>query len=129
MTKDCNASGQQIDLDVFISERIRSLRSFMSCSAADLDRIAGFNIGTTTRLERQVQRIYASHLYRICCATGVAIDFFYHRNVEIETSTSQYEQEKFRLLDAYGRLENSTAKRDIFELVEAIANESEHVQT
>ena len=59
------------------ARRIRVLRRVLGINASELDRQAKFSPGTTGRLERGNQRIYASHLYRIGETAKVGIDYFY----------------------------------------------------
>ncbi|MCK5546393.1 MAG: hypothetical protein KAI27_03400 [Rhodospirillaceae bacterium] len=63
--------------EAIFARRIRVLRRVLGISASELDRQTGFGAGTIGRLERENQRIYASHLYRIGETTGVGVDYFY----------------------------------------------------
>lgn len=107
-----------------IAARIKMLRESVGLSAVQLDRLTGLGAGTTGRLERADQKIYASHLFRIAQATGVDVGWFYD---EPDTSAScacnAHALEQQRLLDAYLRIQDSSLKRDVFELIESLANE------
>lgn len=110
------------NLDVQIPARLKALRTKLGLSAATLDRQAHFAPGTTGRLERRDQRIYATHLYRIATIMGVDISYFYTTTDEaIPQGTSPQDTEKQRLLEAYMRITDPTLKRDVFELVETLA--------
>ena len=63
--------------EAIFARRIRVLRRVLGISASELDRQTGFGAGTIGRLERENQRIYASHLYRIGETTGVGVNYFY----------------------------------------------------
>jgi len=85
-------------------------------------------------LERGDLRIYASHLYPISTATGIAINYFYNQpdglpatrreNGTENRNDDDQELEKQRLLLAYLKIKDPTLKRDVFELVETLAAES-----
>jgi len=112
------------DLDACFPSRLKDLRKALGLSAANLDRRAGFCNGTTGRLERGEQRFYASHLQRICTATGLSIDYFYSAHSAGDTPRGgTRELEKQRLLQAYIRIKSPSLKRDVFELVESLADE------
>jgi len=121
-------------LDHDIPIRLKALRTSLGLSAAMMDRQSGFAIGTIGRLERGDLRIYASHLYRISTATGIAINYFYaqpdgltatrRENGTENRNDDDQELEKQRLLLAYLKIKDPTLKRDVFELVETLAAES-----
>lgn len=118
-------------LDRDIPIRLKALRTSLGLSAAMMDRQSGFTIGTIGRLERGDLRIYANHLYRISSATGIAISYFYDQPDGLTTTGNEnrnddnQELEKQRLLLAYMKIKDPTLKRDVFELVEALAAASQ----
>jgi len=109
--------------------RIKAMRLSLNLSAAMMDRHAGFSPGTTGRLERGELRVYANHLYALCAATGMPIGFFYDtlndaQNPETSPGGSnEQELEKQRLLLAFMSIKDPRLKRDVFELIETLANE------
>lgn len=102
-----------------IPVRLKALRTALGLSASALDRQAGFPAGTTRRLERGELRIYGAHLYRVSQVTGMPISFFFGLQ-----STGD-ELEKQHLLQAYMKISNPCLKRDVFELIESLANQSD----
>jgi len=115
-------------LDHDIPIRLKALRISLGLSAAMLDRQSGFTIGTIGRLERGDLRVYANHLYRISSATGIAISYFYDHldgfTANGNGNDDNQQLEKQRLLLAYMKIKDPALKRDVFELVEALATES-----
>jgi len=111
--------------DAAIAQRIRSLREALRISAAELDRRTGLNPGTIGRMERQEQRVYAAHLYRISQETGVGIHYFYGADTDTTAPSSPAEQETQRLLNAYMHIKDPVTKRDVYELIKSIADEFE----
>ena len=127
-TKHARTDTREIDFDAEIPRRIKNVRSGLGISASTLDRMTGFNAGTTGRLERGDQRVYATHLHRICAATGISIGYFYalpNDGPEDPSTPSAHtiELETQRLLQAYMQIQDPRLKRDVFELVETLANE------
>lgn len=125
MPKPAKASNHQHSLVDGFARRIKALREGAGLSGAELDRLTGLCPGTTGRLERGDQRVYASHLYRIAQATGVDIEWFYRSDAStpdagMDQATGQA-LEKQRLLDAYMRITDPGLKRDVFELVEVLS--------
>ena len=114
---------QTSDFDAIIPRRIKYLREVLEFTATDLDRLAGFGLGTVRNLERKDQRLYAHHLIKISQATGVGLNYFYDKTETSSPSSSAEQQEMFRLLEAYHKLDNPSTKRNVFELIEAIALE------
>lgn len=108
-------------LEAAIPKRIKALRASVGLTAADLDRLSEMGAGTTGRLERGAQRIYASHLYRIAQATGVDVTWFYDDRGIPAANASQTELETRRLLDAYMRITDKSLKHDVYELLESLA--------
>jgi len=108
--------------------RLRALRLSLGLSAAMLDRHAGFVIGTIGRLERGDLRIYATHLYRIGEALGVSIGYFYGQPdvPQAGETNDDPELEKQCLLSAYMKIKDPTLKRDVFELIETLALQSQN---
>ncbi|HEY9163837.1 MAG TPA: helix-turn-helix transcriptional regulator [Magnetovibrio sp.] len=107
-----------------IAERIKTLREAIGLTAVQLDRLTGQSSGTTGRLERGHQKIYASHLFRIAQATGVEVAWFYcEPDVATSCTCGAHDFEQQRLLDAYLSIQDTGLKRDVFELVESLANE------
>lgn len=133
--QSAHTSGQASDqnLDALIPIRLKALRTALGISAATLDRQAGLAPGTTGRLERGDQRVYGAHLHHICTATGIAMGYFYtpadetgdHPEAmpDAPPGASAQELEKQRLLLAYMKIKDPALKRDVFELVETLANE------
>ncbi|HEY9080363.1 helix-turn-helix transcriptional regulator [Magnetovibrio sp.] len=117
-------------LDHVIPIRLKAIRMSLGLSAAHMDRQAGFAPGTVGRLERGDLRIYANHLYRISQATGIALGYFYNQSAASENEghsdrdTSGQELQKQRLLLAYMNIKDPAVRRDVFELVETLAAES-----
>lgn len=105
--------------------RIKAMRLSLNLSAAMMDRHAGFSPGTTGRLERGELRVYANHLYALCAATGMPIGFFYDTLDDAKSTPGSNEQEleKQRLLRAFMSIKDPRLKRDVFELIETLANE------
>lgn len=112
-------------LDATIAQRIRSLRNALQISAAELDRIANFSVGTIGRMERQEQRVYAAHLYRIGFETGVGINYFYGTEPQTSATASAEERETQRLLNAYLHIKDPGMKRNVYELIQSMADELE----
>lgn len=112
-------------LDATIAQRIRDLRDALQISAAELDRIAKFGVGTIGRMERREQRVYAAHLYRIDFETGVGINYFYGTEPETSATTSAEERETQRLLNAYLHIKDPGMKRNVYELIQSMADELE----
>ncbi len=104
-----------------IAHRIKTLRHAAGLSASALDHLAGLPKGTTGRLERGDQRIYANHLYLISSATGVDIRWFYDPAERNCAPASTKAQEQHQLLKAFMRIKDPALKRDVFELVETLA--------
>ena len=90
---------------------------------AELDRQTELSPGTIGRIERQEQRVYASHLYRISQQTGVSIHYFYGADTDNAAPSTSAEQETQRLLDAYMHIKDPVTKRDVYELIKSIADE------
>ena len=111
--------------DATIAQRIRRLRNALHISAAKLDRIAGFSAGTIGRMERMEQRVYAVHLYRISFETGVGINYFFDGDTPSTSVASGEEREKQRLLRAYLHIKDPGMKRNVFELIQSMADELE----
>ena len=111
------------DFDAIIPLKIKSLRTLYGLNAIDLDRAAGFRIGTIRRLERCHQRVYTFHLIRICQATDVDFNFFYESDQGMPHARSVEQQEKFRLLRAFQRIDDPAIQRDIFELIESLGDQ------
>ncbi|MBL4615442.1 MAG: helix-turn-helix transcriptional regulator [Magnetovibrio sp.] len=112
------------ELDNSMPQRIKALRHGLGMSAATLDRQAGFTLGTTGRLERGDQRIYSSHLFHISSVTGMTIGYFYMTDIDIQNSPAAHseELEKQQFLQAYITIKDPRLKRDVFELIETLAN-------
>jgi len=125
MTAPHKTSDQETDFETTIAQHIKGLRIALKISAVELDRLADFSTGTTERLECKDQSVYASHIYRMCQATGVGIDYFYGSGTENTALSSPEAQEKQRLLNAYMHIQDTATKRNVFELIETIANEYE----
>lgn len=119
---------EQDDFDAILPDRLKILRQSLGISAAKLDQFADFSPGTAGRLERGDQRIYATHLYKIAAATGISISYFF-ASAEARTdpasaqSASADELDKQRLLNAYLQIRDPRLKREVFELVETLAQE------
>ena len=113
------------DLDTVLPTRLHDLRVASGLSATDLDLRAGFYSGTTRRLERGKQRIFASHLYRVACATGVPIGYFFKLDKAASpappSSLTQHEAERF--LDTYLRIQDPVLKKSLCDLVETLAED------
>lgn len=105
--------------------RIKAMRLSLNLSATMLDRYAGFSPGTTGRLERGELRVYANHLHALCTATGMPIGYFYGTLDAAQSTPGSNDQEleKQRLLLAYMSIKDPSLKRDVFELIETLANE------
>lgn len=116
-----NDASDRLERD--IPQRIRRLRDALGLSATMLDSAAGFRQGTSGRLERGEQRVYGSHLYRISAATGVAIGWFYTESGEDASPTTHMEHEQRRLLEVYLRIRSPALRRDVFELVQSLAEQ------
>jgi len=116
------------DYEHSIPIRLRALRQSLNLSAAMVDRHAGFAIGTTGRLERGDLRIYATHLYRIAEAVGMSIGYFYDQldGLDADKNSPDHELEKQSLLLAYMKIKDPALMRDIFELIEALAAQSQN---
>lgn len=117
---------QSLGLDHDIPVRLKALRHALGISAANLDRQAGFTLGTTGRLERGDQRIYAAHLFHIANVTGITVQYFYTSENDAQSigAATSEELEKHRLLQAYMKIKDLGLKRDVFELVETLAKDS-----
>lgn len=113
------------DFDAAIAQRIRSLRKALQISAAELDRRTELSPGTIGRMERQEQRVYAAHLYRISLETGVGIHYFYGTDSDSTVPSTPAEQETQRLLGAYMHIKDPVTKRDVYELIKSIADDFE----
>lgn len=107
-----------------IPGRIKTLREAVGLTAVQLDRLTGLCTGTIGRLERGDQKVYASHLFRIAQATGVEIGWFYCESTAHTAPSGTHALEQQRLLDAYLRIDNPGLKRDVFELIESLANDT-----
>jgi transcriptional regulator with XRE-family HTH domain len=103
-------------LDSLIPKRIQALRKGLSVTAAQLDHLAGLGAGTTGRLERGDQRVYANHLFRIAQALGVDVAWFYGDGAADAPPTA-LQTERQRLLEAYLRIHDPALRRDVFDLV------------
>lgn len=123
MTDSQHSADHGDDFDDIIPYRILLLRQVFELSAADLDRAAGFAAGTTGRLERHDQRVYASHLIKICQVTDIDLNYFYNQHDPQLVPTTHVKQEQIRLLNAYHQIEDIATKRNVFELIEALAVE------
>jgi len=121
MAKTAGNARSERSLEARLPGRVKALRKALGLTAAELDRQTGACAGTTGRLERGDQRIYASHLFRIAQATGVDVGWFYREDGDAPDDASGMELEKQRLLDAYMRIRDDGLKRDVFELVETLA--------
>jgi transcriptional regulator with XRE-family HTH domain len=121
--ESCQSSALAVDFDRLFPERIAVLRAFFDLTASDLDTRANYGVGTTGRLERGHQRVYASHLIRICQCTGVSLDYFYNPLPTPPLPGSLETHEKFRLLNAYRAIDDQAIKRNVFELIESLAGE------
>jgi transcriptional regulator with XRE-family HTH domain len=107
-----------------IPTRIKMLREAVGLTAVQLDRLTSLCAGTIGRLERGDQKVYASHLFRIAQATGVDIGWFYGEpTADTAMPSGTHALEQRRLLDAYLRIGDPGLKRDVFELIEALAND------
>ena len=82
--------------------------------------MAGLPTGALGRMERGTRRIYANDLYRIAQATERSLSYFYDPNDEHRES-DPHRAERDRLLSAFGRIQDKRLRRDVFELVEALA--------
>lgn len=123
---DLNGAARPTDAcDATIAQRIRGLRDALNISAAKLDRIAGFGAGTIGRMERMEQRVYASHLYHIGSGTGVGIHYFFDDDTQATVPTSDEDRETQRLLAAYLHITDPSVKRNVFELIQSMADEFE----
>lgn len=111
------------DLDRDLAHRIRDLRRALNMTARELDDLTGQGTGTTGRLERGEQRVYAAHLYRIAQATGVDIEWFCRDESVTLSPTADYEGDHHgrRLLDAYLRIEDPGVRRDVYDLIAHLA--------
>lgn len=110
-------------LETLIATRLKALRRVLGISAATLDRKAGFNIGTTGRLERGDQRIYATHLHHICRFTGLAMEYFFTPSGlnEKPTLTSERELERQEFLLNYLRIKDPIVREEITALIHTLA--------
>ena len=110
-------------LETMIATRLKALRRVLGISASTMDRKAGFNIGTTGRLERGDQRIYATHLHHICCFTGLAMEYFFTPSGlnEKPTLTSERELERQEFLLNYMRIKDPIVREEIIALIHTLA--------
>lgn len=117
----------QPDLDASLAHRLKNLRSAIGLSAAALDARAGFYSGTTRRLERGTQRIYAAHLYRVAHATGVPVDYFYEQPSTTDTQPlpNDREAENHRFLRTFLRIQDPALKRTVFDLIKSLVDTPE----
>lgn len=122
------APSNQFGHEHFILIRLRALRRSLNLSAAMLDRHAGFAIGTTGRLERGDLRLYATHLYQIAEAVGMNVGYFYGQlgGPDTDHTNDDRELEKQSLLLAYMKIKDPALMRDVFELIEALAAQSQN---
>ena len=106
-----------------IATRLKALRRALGISAMTLDRKAGFNIGTTGRLERGDQRIYATHLHHICNITGLAMEYFFTKSglQERPSFTTELELERQEFLLNYMRIKDPVVREELNALIHALA--------
>lgn len=114
-------AGQDQALTAAIPKRIKLLRTRASLTGAQLDRATRLCAGTIGRLERGDQKVYANHLYLIAQAIGVDVGWFYRKDGEAPDIGNEHELEMQCLLEAYLRITDPVLKRDVFELVETLA--------
>lgn len=112
-------------LEAMIATRLTALRRTLGISAISLDRKAGFNIGTTGRLERGDQRIYATHLFHICALTGLAMEYFFTQSGlnEKPSFTPEHELEQQEFLLNYMRIKDPVVRAEVSALIHALAIE------
>ena len=102
--------------------RIRTLRKRLGLTARELEQRAGLTKGSVGRIERGTRRVYASDLFRIALVTGRDIsDLCSPADSDHESPRSLAQAEQERLLEAYGRIGDTRLRRDVFELIEALA--------
>lgn len=112
------ASADQID--DLLPGRIRTLRERLGLTARQLETLADLPKGTVGRMERGTRRIYANDLFRIALVTGQNFAQFYAPNQDPSEGTGQPEQN--RLLEAYGRIADKRIRREVYELIESLAD-------
>lgn len=112
-----------LDLDVQLATRLKALRLTLGISAATMDREVGFNVGTTGRLERGDQRIYAIHLYQVCRLTGLALEYFYSPSGQHENTkfTTAEELERHELLLNFMRIKDPTIRNELLGLIQSLS--------
>ncbi|MEG3619341.1 helix-turn-helix transcriptional regulator [Magnetovibrio sp. PR-2] len=105
-----------------IATRLKALRRALGISATTLDRKAGFNVGTTGRLERGDQRIYSTHLFEICRLTGLAMEYFFTPSGlnEKPIFTTEHELEQQEFLLNFMRIKDPVVRSELTALIHAL---------
>ena len=124
MSKASGNTAPQDDPAAAIPGRIKALRTALNLTATEMDRKMHLCTGTTGRLERGTQRVYASHLYRIAEVTGVDVGWFYRTEDEVPHAGSALELEKQKLVEAYMRITDPVLKHDVCSLIESLSTAS-----
>jgi len=119
--------------DIELGKRIRLRRVEQKISQAELGEQLGVSFQQVQKYEKGVNRVGAGRLTKIAEVLGIEVSTFFGGKDVIEDGAAKGSGEAsplklltvsgaFRLLRAYGDIEDSTLRRAIVDLVEQIAS-------
>jgi len=122
-------------IDVHVAERIRRHRLLIGISMEEVAVKLGVSYQQYAKYERAVDRISAGTLHVIAACLGVPVEYFYdglrHDGTSDPTSIPFHEmlasfdarerRSISELISAYWRIRSPNARREIFNVIQAIA--------
>jgi transcriptional regulator with XRE-family HTH domain len=125
-------------VDIHVGCRVRMRRRFLNLTQQQLAESLGLTFQQVQKYERGANRISASKLYEIARALGVPAPYFFEgladtgvegddeaRGAELSIREFLMTAEGQELASLYPRIEASRLRRQVLELVRAIAEENQ----
>lgn len=128
-------------IDVHVGSRVRLRRNMLGLSQEKLGEAIGLTFQQVQKYERGANRIGASRLLELSRVLGVPVAFFYDETDPVHappvpTGFEESPQEGFdsdplrrretvELVDAYYAIEDTAARRRLFDLAKALAAAAE----
>ena len=123
-------------IDIHVGQRLRLRRTLLGLSQETLGEAVGITFQQLQKYERGANRISASRLFNLSQVLGVPVTFFFddlpvqdmETELEEQSETQEFEsmarRETLELVRAYYRIPEENIRRRTFELVKALAGDS-----
>ena len=128
-------------IDVHVGSRVRLRRNMLGLSQEKLGEAIGLTFQQVQKYERGANRIGASRLLELSRVMGVPVSFFYDETDPVhapaipsgfeESSQEGFDSDPLRrretleLVDAYYQIDDTAARRRLFDLAKALAATTE----